>query len=99
MIPHHFSMFYVYVLRSKKTGEMYIGVTNNVDRRLEQHNAGDSYWTKSRRPFEMVYYEAYLSREDALQREKKLKKFKNSFKHLKNRIENSMYQLSKSGGG
>ena len=99
MIPHHFPMYYVYVIKSKKTGEHYIGWTNDIDRRLEEHNQGQTYWTKSRTPFEMVYYEAYRSLEDAKIREKKLKHFKNSYAELRKRLCHSIEVLSESGGG
>ncbi len=98
MIPHHFCMYYVYVIKSKETDQHYIGMTNNIQRRLEEHNNGNSHWTKSRGPFELVYYEAYRSLDDAKIREKKLKQFKNSYIQLKKRLFNSI-ELSKSGGG
>lgn len=55
-------MFYLYLLRSKeKKSEFYIGYTNNLRERLEQHNSGKSFHTKKYMPWELVYYEAYLS--------------------------------------
>jgi len=64
--------------------------TNNVKRRLQEHNDGFSQSTKHRRPFILVYCESYLSKKDALAREKKLKYFKNSYSELKKRMENSL---------
>ena len=87
------------VIKNKETDQQYIGMTNDIQRRLEEHNNGNSYWTKSREPFELVYYEAYRLLEDAKVREKKLKQFKNSYTELKKRLSNSMEQLTKSGGG
>lgn len=66
-------MFYVYVLRSLKDKKLYIGYTNNLKRRFEEHNAGRNEVTKERRPFLLLYYEACIHREDALKRELQLK--------------------------
>ena len=65
--------FYTYVLLSEKDGEHYIGHTNNLRKRLEEHNAGKNFSTKPRRPLNLIYYEACLNEEDAKQREKYLK--------------------------
>ena len=63
-------MFYfVYVLLSKRDHQFYIGFTNNVERRLNEHNAGKNVSTAKRRPLELVYYEAHRSKADALRRE------------------------------
>jgi len=67
------SMYYVYVLRSRKDGKLYTGLTANVHRRLEQHNAGQVTSTKARRPLDLIYYEAYVSKDDAEGRELFLK--------------------------
>lgn len=99
MIPHQLSMYYVYIIRSEKNGQCYIGLSNDVYRRLEEHNRGESYWTRTRGPFELIYYEAYRSLEDAKQREKKLKRFKKGYTDLKNRLAHSIEMLSKVGGG
>lgn len=82
-------MFYVYILKLK-TGNLYIGYTNNLERRLEQHKNGESIYTKPRRPLELVYYESYLSQKDAKIRELRLKQFKNGHRVLINRISNSI---------
>jgi putative endonuclease len=66
-------MFYVYVLRSLSDSGFYIGFSTNLRARLRQHQDGESLATKSRGPWKLVYYEAYLNREDALGREKYLK--------------------------
>jgi len=65
--------FYTYVLRGMEDGKYYIGYTNDLRRRLEEHNTGKTFSTKPRRPFELVYYEACRSENDAKQREKYLK--------------------------
>ncbi|MBU2263038.1 GIY-YIG nuclease family protein [Patescibacteria group bacterium] len=65
--------FYVYVLQSLKDKKQYIGYTNNLRRRLEEHNSGKNISTKHRAPLRLVYYEACLSQEDAKRREEYFK--------------------------
>ena len=54
-------MFYTYVLKSKKDGKLYIGSTNDLKRRLTQHNSGEVKSTKPRIPFILIYYESNFS--------------------------------------
>jgi putative endonuclease len=79
-------MFYVYVLRSARDGLLYIGQTRDLRKRFAEHNAAKITATKYRVPFQLIYYEAYSSRRDADRREKRLKKFKNSYAELKKRL-------------
>ena len=65
--------YYVYVLRSKKDGKFYIGFSQNLKLRFEQHKEGLVESTKHRRPLDLIYYEGCLSKKDALRREKYLK--------------------------
>ena len=65
--------YYVYVLRSVKDKMFYVGFTKNLPARLEVHNKGKVPSTKSRIPFELVYWEGCLSQSDATIREKYLK--------------------------
>lgn len=65
--------YYVYVLKSLKNNRYYTGSTNNLERRLEEHNTGQSIYTKSTRPFVLVYYEKYSTRSEAMKREKEFK--------------------------
>ena len=67
--------YYTYVLRSIKDRKMYTGYTENLKLRFEQHCRGKVDSTKNRRPFELIYYEACRSQEDALKREKYLKTY------------------------
>jgi len=83
-------MFYVYILKSDKDGKSYIGYTKDLRKRIFDHNAKTEQSTKYRAPFKLIYYEAYLSENDALQREKSLKRFSGSYTHLKKRIKNSL---------
>lgn len=83
-------MFYVYVLKSLKDSNFYIGCTNDLRRRFREHNMGVSKSTRDRVPFELVYYEAYKSLNDARRREARLKGFKNAYKELIKRLEDSL---------
>ena len=83
-------MFYVYILKSKKDRNLYIGSTNDLRRRLAEHNSGKNLSTKSRAPFELRYYEAYYSEDDARHRESALKKNGNALAQLKRRISASL---------
>lgn len=66
-------MYFVYLLKSMKDAHWYIGFTDNIERRLSSHNDGRNISTATRRPWELVYYEAYLNKFDALGRERFLK--------------------------
>ena len=48
-------MYYVYVLKSKKDGSIYIGYTHDLVRRLKEHNNGKNISTKYKSPFEVGY--------------------------------------------
>ncbi|MDY6918113.1 MAG: GIY-YIG nuclease family protein [Chloroflexota bacterium] len=66
-------MWHVYVLRSLKNGRLYIGSTNDLERRTREHNSGKSRYTRSTRPFELVYQEDFGERIEARRRELFLK--------------------------
>ena len=68
--------YYVYILISKKDNRHYIGSTSDVMARLNFHNAGLQRSTKNRAPFELVLFEEYDSKEEALKREKQIKSWK-----------------------
>ena len=63
-------MYYVYILQSEKDEKLYVGYSNNVKRRFEEHNKGIVSITKHRRPFKLIYLEGYLNQQDATSREK-----------------------------
>lgn len=65
--------FYTYVLVSEKTGTFYTGATQNLTKRLKEHNEGKVYYTKSRLPIKLIYCEACLNKDDAFRRERYLK--------------------------
>jgi len=66
-------MYYVYIIQSQKDSNIYIGFTNDLEKRFQQHNSGSVRSTKSRIPFVMLYYEALNSKIEAVEREKYFK--------------------------
>ncbi len=66
-------MYYVYILKSHKNGRFYTGSTDDIKKRLSEHNSGKSKATRYTRPFELVYQESYNTRAEAYQRELYLK--------------------------
>ena len=66
-------MFYVYVLKNKKNGDLYVGYSENLKKRFEEHNKGRVKSTKSFILWTLIYYEAYRDKSDATKREKNLK--------------------------
>ena len=81
------NMFFIYVLKSEKDHNLYIGFTRNLKKRLEEHNKGIVKSTKLRRPLRLIYYEACLSEKDALCRERYLKTAWGK-RFIKNRLKN-----------
>lgn len=76
---------YTYILRSKKDGKWYTGVTSNLRKRFEEHQNGLNRSTKHRGPFDLIYYEACRDEYDAKSREKFLKSGMGK-RFLKNRM-------------
>ena len=83
-------MYYVYILKSIKDKKLYIGYTNNLSRRIREHNSKLNQSTKSRTPFKLVYCEAYQSHQDAKKREYNLKLRAKALAQLLRRIRNSV---------
>ncbi|MBX4205396.1 MAG: GIY-YIG nuclease family protein [Candidatus Doudnabacteria bacterium] len=79
-------MYFVYILQSQKDKDFYIGFTETIELRLKNHSDGVVASTKNRRPLILVYYEAYLNKAQALEREKKLKQFGSSYTGLLKRL-------------
>ena len=67
-------MFYVYILRSLKDRNFYIGRTNDVQRRLREHNSGQNPSTKSRRPLELLEIIECSTEQESVKLEKEYKK-------------------------
>jgi len=66
-------MFYTYILQSKIDKQFYTGYTDDLQKRVKEHNDGKVISTKNRLPLKLVYYEACLNQQDATHREKYLK--------------------------
>ena len=66
-------MWCVYVLRSQRSGHLYVGITKNLPRRLEHHNTGQAPATRGCGPFDLAYVEEHKSRSEAMRRERALK--------------------------
>ncbi len=79
-------MFYVYLLRSEAAKKIYVGLTNDLQRRLEQHNAGENISTKPYRPWKLIYHEASMTYQLAESREHRLKYHGNALRELKIRL-------------
>jgi putative endonuclease len=73
--------FYCYLLSNKKRTLLYIGYSENLKRRVEQHKAGrGALFTKKYSVFELIYFEEFLSKEKAKSREKHLKNWHKEWK-------------------
>lgn len=72
-VRNEYEFFYTYIIRSEKSGKLYIGYTSNLRKRFKEHNDGMSRYTKGRGPFKIIYYEACLNEDDARSRELYLK--------------------------
>ena len=66
-------MFYNYILQSLRNGELYTGFSNDLKRRLQEHNQGLNFSTKRYRPWKLIYYEACINKNDAKRREEYFK--------------------------
>ncbi len=81
------NMHYVYIIRSEQDGKLYKGSTGDLKRRFKEHNNGKVLSTKSRMPWQLIYYEAFLEKNDTLREEIFLKsgkgreRIKYLFKH------------------
>ncbi len=65
--------FNVYVLQSEKSGILYTGFTENLNRRIHEHNTGKSKFTSGHMPWKIIYTEVVDNRLEARKREKYLK--------------------------
>ena len=83
-------MYYTYILRSIKNNRLYTGYTGDLRKRFKEHNDGKSAYTKTRGPYELIYYEAYLDEDDARSRELYLKSGKGKL-YLKSRLKRFLF--------
>ena len=70
-------MYCVYILQSEKNGRYYIGSTNNLERRIVEHNGGKTISLKYLRPLKLVFQKEFPTLAAARNAEQKLKKYKN----------------------
>lgn len=83
-------MFYVYILKSKKDNKLYVGYTPDLKKRLSEHQKGNVESTRPRLPLELVYYESYKNKKDAVDREQSFKKSGSVYNGLVKRIKRSL---------
>ncbi|PCI19735.1 excinuclease ABC subunit C [Candidatus Wolfebacteria bacterium] len=84
-------MFYTYVLQSQKDGRLYTGYSNNLRKRVKEHNEGSAGYTKGRGPYILIYYEACIDEQDSRSREKYLKSGKGK-RYLKSRLKRFLFR-------
>jgi len=86
--------YYVYVLFSEKDKKFYIGSTGDLKKRFSNHVKGEVVSTKYRGPFLLIHYEYFLSKKDALARERY---FKSGYGHeqLESILKNTLFNLRK----
>jgi len=77
-------MNYVYII-SNDSGQWYTGCTNDLKRRISEHNSGKSTYTSYRGPYKLIYYEASIDKKDAYARERYLKSGMGK-RYIKNRL-------------
>lgn len=80
-------MHYVYVIKSLKDDDLYVGRTENLENRLAEHHRGRVESTENRRPLKFMYCEMGNNIKDAIHREKYLKTAWGK-RYLKNRLKN-----------
>ena len=76
-------MYFVYILKSLRIKRHYVGHTDNLRKRLKQHNAGMTKSTKAYIPWKIIYTEEFKTRTEAIQREKEIKSYKGGIKFKK----------------
>ncbi|HLD27631.1 MAG TPA: GIY-YIG nuclease family protein [Patescibacteria group bacterium] len=84
-------MWYFYIIQSLKDDNwFYKGSTNDLSRRIRQHNNGEVFSSRFYKPFKLVYYEAYLSEKAARERERSVKRSGSVWMPLMKRIKKSL---------
>jgi putative endonuclease len=66
-------MFYTYILKSRIKNYIYVGLTNNLQRRVNQHNSGKEKTTSPYKPFDLIHFESFNTRTEARAQEKYFK--------------------------
>ena len=78
-------MIYTYLIKSKKDGKYYTGISENPEKRTKEHNSGKLRITSNRRPFDLVYFKAHDNYKEARRHELWLKKKSIQYKELLNK--------------
>ncbi len=66
-------MYFVYIIQSQIDESYYVGITEDIKQRLQDHNSGSAKYTSSKKPFKLIWYCAFPSKTKALSFEKYLK--------------------------
>ncbi|HMB65387.1 MAG TPA: GIY-YIG nuclease family protein [Patescibacteria group bacterium] len=82
------TIYYVYVIQSEVDGRLYVGLSENIEKRLKEHNTRQVFSTKGYRPWKLVYKEKVRNRQEARKREKYFKSGSGK-EYLKEKINNS----------
>jgi len=90
--------YFVYILKSEKTGIYYIGCTNNLSRRVSEHNNNKVKSTKNKGPWELKFKEQHSELSSARKRENEIKRWKKRIK-IDKLLQQSMAPSSSAGGG
>ena len=84
-------MYYIYLLKHTKTKQIYIGLTNNLKRRIKEHNSNQQKATvRIDGKWKVIYVEIYRNKEDAHRREQRFKQHGRAKQELLKRIEKSL---------
>ena len=70
--------YYVYIIQSELDGSYYTGSTRDLNERLQRHNEGRSVYTKTKRPWHLVYSEEFIDRSSAIRSENAIKRQKST---------------------
>ncbi|MFH1374710.1 MAG: GIY-YIG nuclease family protein, partial [bacterium] len=65
--------YYTYILKSKIAERYYVGSTNDLERRINEHNTRKDHWTYRFQPWEVIHFEEFANRSEAVVKEKRLK--------------------------
>lgn len=65
-----FMNWFVYIIQSEVDGDYYKGITQNIEKRLSEHNSGESKFTSTKMPWKLIYNKVYVLKKDALIEEK-----------------------------
>ncbi len=72
----YFMAYYLYIIQSDRDDSFYIGTTRKLAERILRHNQGRSKYTRTKRPWKLVFYEEHPNRSSAMKREYAIKRRK-----------------------